>query len=444
MPYHKEEKRVLSVSDFVRLINALIGRLEPVWVEGEIIGLKNWKNRIVFFDIKDEKALLNCSIYYSRLQSLGLELEDGMKVKVMGTPELRKKRGKFNLNIRKVKLAGEGAFKKAYELLKKKLKKEGLFEKKKKIPNFVEKVGVITSKNGAVIHDFRKNLKKLNFKLFFKDALVEGERSAKSLTKAVKWFNQNMPDLDVLVIMRGGGSLEALQGFNNEVLVRTIFNSKIPTLCGIGHEVDIPLASLVADVSVSTPTAVATYLNKSWEVLEDRIPFFQERILNKFQESNNSLKQKIDNLSQKISFQFEKELDYFNSLVRESIQRISYGFNQTFNKFEELKNNLKNIFDILKRQKRIVKEEVENFKKEIIVSFQKRLEKKKEKISNQERYLKALDPKRNLELGYSIVFAENNKIIKKIKNIKKGQKIKTKLHDGSFLSKVKKINKKND
>jgi exodeoxyribonuclease VII large subunit len=441
MPYSEEKHQTLSVSEFVRLINALIGRLEPVWIEGEVIGFKNWKDSIAFFDIKDEKAVLNCSIYYSKLQALGLEIEDGMKIKVMGYPELRAKRGKFNINVRDIKLSGEGAFKKAYELLKKKLEKEGLFEKKKEIPKFVENIGVITSKNGAVIHDFRKNLKKLNFKLFFKDALVEGERSAKSLTRAVRWFNKNMPNLDVLVIMRGGGSMEALQGFNNENLVRAIYNSKIPTICGIGHEVDIPLASLVADISVSTPTAVATHVNQSWKSLEDQIPLLEERLFNNLKSGLNLAQQKINDLKQKIIFQFSKELNYFHSLIREFIQRISYGFNQTFNKFESLKRDLQNVLKVLQRRKRNVKERIDIFKNKILLNFQSELKQKREVISNHEKNLKFLDPERNLELGYSIVLNKNNQVIKKTTNIKKGQDIKTKLQDGSFLSKVKKINK---
>ncbi len=422
MPYKEEDKRVLSVGDFVKLINALISRLEPVWVEGEIIGFKNWKDRVVFFDIKDEEAILHCSIYYSRLQSLGLELEDGMKVKVIGEPQLRANRGSFNLNVRDIQLSGEGAFKKAYELLKKKLKTEGLFERKREIPSFVENIGVITSKDGAVIHDFRKNLRDVNYKIYFKDALVEGKKSAKSLTKAVKWFNKNMPNLDVLVIMRGGGSLESLQGFNNEVLVRTIYGSEIPTLCGIGHEVDIPLASLVADVSVSTPTAAASYLNQSWDSLEENIPYWQERIFNSFKSILDSRFIRLSELG----------------------QRISFGFSQTFNKFESLTKDIYNIFDILRRQKELVGEKIKTIEKKLILSLENDIEKIKKIIVNQERYLKALDPRRNLKLGYSIVFDEDGKIIKEIGDVKKGETIKTKLHKGSILSKINKINKNNE
>ncbi len=417
MPYL--EKKVISVTDFTKLINLLISDIDPVWIEGEIIGLKNWKDKIVFFDIKDESSILHCSLYFSKLQSIGISLEDGMKVKVIGEPQLRSNRGEFNLNIKDIQLSGEGSFKKAYELLKKKLKAEGLFERKRKIPDFVNKIGVITSKNGAVIHDFWKNLKQIDYKIYFYDTLVEGKRSAPSLVRAVKWFNENMPELDVLVVMRGGGSLESLQGFNNEVLARTIYASKIPTLCGIGHEIDVPLVSLIADFSVSTPTAVANYINQSWTSLQENIPYWQERIFNQFTSSLNLNIREVTDLA----------------------QRMILSFNQIFNTFNGLVKSFDNILNILQRQKETIKEKTNTIKEKLIFYMEKIIQEKEVIIINQEKYLQALDPKKNLKLGYSIIFNKNNQIIKGIDEIKKGDIITTKLYKGSFLSKVNKIKK---
>jgi len=417
MPYL--EKKVISVTDFTKLINLLISDIDPVWVEGEVIGLKNWLNRIIFFDIKDESSLLHCSIYYSKLQSIGLNLEDGMKVKIVGESQLRPKMGKFNLDVKDIQLSGEGSFKKAYELLKKKLEAEGLFERKRKIPDFVDKIGVITSKNGAVIHDFWKNLKQINHKIYFYNTLVEGERSAPSLTRAVKWFNENMPKLDILVIMRGGGSLESLQGFNNEVLARAIYASKIPTLCGIGHEVDVPLASLIAGFSVSTPTAVANHINQSWNSLQEGIPYWQEKILN----------------------QFTSSLDFNVREVTDLAQRIILSFNQIFNIFDGLTKSIDNVFNILQKQEEAIKEKINTIKEKLIFYMEKAIKEKEVMIINQKKYLQALDPEKNLKLGYSIIFNQENQIIKGIDEIKKGDIITTKLYKGSFLSEVNKIKK---
>ena len=417
MPYL--EKKVISVTDFTKLVNLLVSDITPVWIEGEVIGFKNWKDRMVFFDIKDDNSLLHCSLYSSTLQSIGVNLEDGMKIKVIGEPQLRANRGEFNLNIKDIQLSGEGSFKKAYELLKIKLKTEGLFERKRKIPDFVDKIGVITSKNGAVIHDFRKNLKQINCKVYFYDTLVEGVRSAPSLVKAVKWFNKNMPDLNVLVIMRGGGSLEALQGFNNEVLARTIYASKIPTLCGIGHEADVPLASLIADFSVSTPTAAANYINQPWNSLQENLPYWQEKILNQFTSFLNFNIRKITDLA----------------------QRIIQSFNQIFNTFDGLAKGIENALYVLRKQKEIIKEKIKNIEEKIFFYMEKTIGEKRAMVVNQEKYLHALDPEKNLKLGYSITFNQNNRVIKRIDEIKKGDMITTKLYNGSFLSEVNKIKK---
>jgi len=417
MPYL--EKKVISVTDFTKLINLLISDVTPVWIEGEVIGFKNWKDRMVFFDIKDEHSLLHCSLYFSTLRSIGVNLEDGMKIKVIGEPQLRANRGEFNLNIKDIQLSGEGSFKKAYELLKIKLKTEGLFERKRKIPDFIEKIGVITSKNGAVIHDFRKNLKQINCKVYFYDTLVEGVRSVPSLVKAIKWFNENMPDLSVLVIMRGGGSLEALQGFNNEVLARTIYASKIPTLCGIGHEIDIPLASLIADFSVSTPTAAANYINQSWDSLQENLPYWQEKILNRFTSFLNLNIREITDLA----------------------QRIILSFNQIFNTFDGLTKSIENAIVVLQKQKEFIEEKTKNIAEKILFYMEKTIKEKEVVIINQEKYLQVLDPKNNLKLGYSIIFNQNNRIVKRIDEIKKGDIITTKLYNGSFLSEVNKIKK---
>ena len=160
---------------------------------------------------------------------------------------------------------GEGALKKAYDKLKQKLEKEGLFssEKKKPIPEFPQRIGLITSETGAVIHDFLNNLGKYGYQISFVNSRVEGQIAVQGLLLAITYFSGK--EIDVLVIIRGGGSLESLQAFNNEALVRKIADFKIPVICGIGHDKDVSLASLAADKAVSTPTAVTALLNRAWE-----------------------------------------------------------------------------------------------------------------------------------------------------------------------------------
>lgn len=444
MPYLEANQKikVVSVSEFNRLVNEAIFEIEPVWIEGEVSNFKNWQNRWIFFSLKDEFAVLNCNLSKYKFENFGFDLEDGMKIRVLGKPELRYK-GEFTLNVEEIRLWGEGALKKAYELLKKKLESEGLFARKRKIPDFVQNIGLITSKSGVVIHDFLKNLKPFSFKVYFCDARVEGAEAVFSLMEAIKWFNKNMPNLDVLVIARGGGSLEELQAFNNEILARAIFASDIPVLAGIGHEVDVPIASLVADVSVSTPTATAIYLNQSWESLQKRLPHLEKELLDNFSDCFELTLDKTKELSEDVLNDFEKLIKENKSRLNLLVEKIISNFSQIFNIFNSLTREVRNSFENLYRKKIEIEERVKTISKNILQYLEISIKAKRNLILNKEKYLAISNPERNLKLGYSIVFDQKNKIVKNITQIKISDVLTTKLYKGKFLSKVKKIEKGN-
>ena len=442
MPYLEANQKikVISVSEFTRLVNETVFEIEPVWIEGEVSNFKNWQGRWIFFSLKDELAVLNCNVSKYRFESFGFELEDGMKIRVLGRPELRYK-GEFTLNVEEIQLWGEGALKKAYELLKKKLELEGLFVRKRKIPDFAQNIGLITSKSGVVIHDFLKNLKPFGFKIYFHDARLEGAEAVFSLIGAIKWFNENMPNLDVLVIARGGGSLEKLQAFNNEILARAIFASNIPVLSGIGHEVDVPIASLVADVSVSTPTAAAIHLNQFWESLQKRLPYLEEKLLDNFGDCLELTLDKTQELSEDILNNFEKLIKENKSKLNLLVEKIISDFSRVFNIFNSLTREIKNNFENLSRKKIEIEEKVKAISKDILQYLENSIKEKRDFILNKEKQLAILNPERNLKLGYSIVFDQKNKVIKEITKIKIGDILTTKLYKGRFSSKVKKIEK---
>jgi exodeoxyribonuclease VII large subunit len=281
---HKPEG-VLTVSQFLDTVNELLTAL-PARVRGEVTGWHVHQTG-VYFSLKDKEdgALMDCYMSPFVWRGLGMEIQDGMEVVVAGASSIYKPKGRFSLRVESLELVGEGSLKKAYELLKKKLEQEGLFERKRPLPEFITKVGVITSRTGAVIQDFRKNLAKLGLEVNLYDTRVEGAKAVDGILGALKWFNNNMPELDVLVIIRGGGSLEDLQAFNNEHVSRELFASKIPTLCSIGHEKDVPIAQLVADESASTPTATAVRINQSWDRLYLGLPRYGQRLVSSFGET---------------------------------------------------------------------------------------------------------------------------------------------------------------
>src|SRR3989338_7202917 len=238
----------------------------------------------LFFSLRDKKdqSVINCIMWKRDFVISGVELRDGLEVIISAYPEVYKPSGRMTFKVEAVELVGEGALQIAYEKLKKKLEIEGLFaeERKRLLPQYPHKIGVITSKSGAVINDFLSNIGKFGYEILFVDSRVEGVEAIKDLLSAVETLKKS--DIDVLVIMRGGGSLESFLSFNNETLVRAVADFPVPVLTGIGHDKDIPLVSLVSDKNVSTPTAVANLLNSSWieAVVEVRIS--EEKIMRHF------------------------------------------------------------------------------------------------------------------------------------------------------------------
>lgn len=251
--------KVYQVSEFIDHINSLIAS-EVLGVEGEISGFNISQGRWVFFDLKDERdgAKIGCFMLAFRLKA---ELADGMRVKVLGIPKVHEKSGQFRVNVEAVELLGEGALKRAYELLLKKLEKEGLFDESRKrvIPKFPEVVGVIASKESAAYGDFMRILKNRwgGVAVELAHVRVQGDGAAEDIVRAFAYFNGCKEKPDALVLTRGGGSLEDLQAFNSEEVARAVFSSKVPVIVGVGHERDETIADFVADRRASTPSNAA-------------------------------------------------------------------------------------------------------------------------------------------------------------------------------------------
>ena len=251
----------ITVSEFTSLVNQTLDFAYPeVIVEGEVSSFKVSQQKWVFFDLKDESCLVGCFIPIFQLKTA---LEDGMLIRVKATPQLTKW-GKFSLTVREIELAGEGSVKRAFELLRQKFEKEGLFleERKRKLPEFPQRVLLVTSKQAAAYNDFVTvvNDRFAGLQIDHYQVAVQGETAPAQLVEAIEYSNRHKSDYDVLVIIRGGGSLEDLQAFNNEEVVRAVYGSKVPTLVGIGHEDDISLAELASDVRAATPTDAARRL----------------------------------------------------------------------------------------------------------------------------------------------------------------------------------------
>jgi exodeoxyribonuclease VII large subunit len=403
----------VSVSQFLDLINEVLVATSSFWIEGEVGIVKNWRDSWFFFTLKEGSSVLECNMSAYRLRQLGIELKEGQQAIIAGGAEL-KKNGRFSFNVHDIKLKGEGELKKQYEQLKKRLEAEGLFSRKRELKDFPSKIAVITSRSGAVWSDFKNNLKKWGLKISFYDSQVEGERAIKQI---VNCFNKiNNEKFDLVVLMRGGGSWEDLRAFNDERVVKAVFQSKYPVICAVGHDADVPLSALVADRAVSTPTAAAMLVNSSYEEAVRDIRSAEERLLNVGEENIRTSRRFVSLLTE--------QLDYIRIKLNHRFQRSQMQLETIFN----------NLWEEYKR-----KEKKANLDK-MFQLWESLLKNQKYSLSEKEKQLQAFNPTRPLRLGYSLIFSKE-KLVKKTRDVVVGDKVKIKLSDGNIKAKVEEKNK---
>lgn len=261
-----------GVSEAIAYINQTLEYAYPtITIVGEVSGFKVNQGKYVFFDIKDEQGSLGCfmSVYQLRIQ-----IEDGMKVQITAQPKVTPW-GKFSLTVRDIKPVGEGSLRRAFELLKAKLEKEGLFapERKRKLPSLPRRIGVISSTGAAGYADFVKIISERwgDLELIVAHTQVQGVDAPKQMIRAIQHFSQMAEPVEVVAIIRGGGSSDDLSAFNDEPLVRAIAASRVPTIVGVGHEVDLSLADMAADVRAATPSNAAQLLVPDRDEIKRRV-----------------------------------------------------------------------------------------------------------------------------------------------------------------------------
>jgi len=313
----------LSISEYINELNSDLSRL-GARIIGEVTSFKIWSSGHAYFSLKDKKdnSVINCMMWQSAYKMCGLKLEDGMEIIASGSPEIWAPSGKLSFITSIIELSGEGSLKKAYEELKRKLEVEGLFaeKRKRKLPDYPQNIGVITSAQGAVISDFLTNIGKHGFNIKLIHSSVEGQQALPDLLYAIKQFRDE--DIDVLVIIRGGGSLESLQAFNSEALVREVVFFPVPVMVGIGHEKDISLVAFAADFMGSTPTAIANKLDEIWKYYKIDLMTYEQNTLNKFErllgitiDDLKSFKKLIVDRFKAVIGYWDNKLNYFEKMI---------------------------------------------------------------------------------------------------------------------------------
>lgn len=293
----KSQIPLLSVSDFIATVNQTLDyAYQSVAIEGEVSGFKVNQGKFVFFDLKDASGSVGC---FMVLWQLRVPIQDGMKVVVTGIPKLTPW-GKFSVTVKSVRPSGEGSLKKSFDILKKKLTDEGVFsdERKRPLPELPKHVGVISSTQAAGYADFIKILGDRwgGMKIDVAHVQVQGASAPDQIISAIKYFNEQEILPEVLVIVRGGGSLDDLSVFNDELLVREIAGSRIPVLTGIGHETDEMLADLAADVRASTPSNAAQLLTPDKREIRSSVDNSIRHVLLRVETVIDTKKESIDQM----------------------------------------------------------------------------------------------------------------------------------------------------
>jgi len=410
-----DSEKIFEVGEYLDFLNEKLLGAEAR-VKGEVSSV-DIRGNYIFFSIKDKEgeSLISCFVWARDYEMSGVNLEEGMEVVIWGHPNIYKPSGRLSFQVKLIELVGEGLLKKAYEELKKKLEAEGIFapERKKVLPKYIHKIGLITSHQGAAIGDFISNVGNYGYRIKFFDSRVEGKQAVFELVEGVKWFNKNMPDLDALVLVRGGGSLESLQAFNTEVLVREIANSKIPVLAGVGHDQDITLSALAADLMVSTPTAAALEIRRPWDEAIHGVESSEKYILNAF---SNIFSEKRNTL-------------------RESEQLLYGKLAEIFERFRRAREKLKNNLVKIKMTLDYDKNYAANAGKKLSMNYARLFSNFVSALKSLAEKIALHNPERQLKLGYSLV-SFKNKIVRSVKDIQIGDQVDIQISDGELKSKI--------
>ena len=274
---------VTQLNDYIARVFDSDTLLMNVAVTGEISNLKYHSSGHVYFSLNDENSKVNCFLPSSYVRTLKYELGDGLEITATGKINVYRKGGYYSLFVRNVQVAGEGGLSMAFQLMKEKLEKEGLFDPahKKPIPAFPHKIGILTSSTGAAVKDIIKIIRSKNelVDIMVFPVQVQGDGAAADIAGMLKFVNDNYDDIDTLIVGRGGGSQEDLWAFNEEILARAIYDSRIPVISAVGHEIDFSISDFVADLRAETPTAAADIAVPDIRELVDRLDKFSSEML---------------------------------------------------------------------------------------------------------------------------------------------------------------------
>lgn len=413
-------RKIYRIAEITRLIKLTIEEeFGRVWVEGELSNVSRPASGHIYFTLKDESAQIKAALFRGSQRGLSVDIRDGLQVRVYGEITVYERSGQYQIIVRKVEEAGKGSLQEAFEKLKKKLAEEGLFEPERKqpIPLLPQHVGVATSPTGAAIRDILSVVSRRfpNLHIVIAPVRVQGRGAAAEIAEAIANLNA-IGNLDVMIVGRGGGSLEDLWAFNEEIVARAIAGSRIPIISAVGHETDFTISDFTADLRVPTPSAAA-------ELVVGRKEDFEKRI----EQASQHLVQTLET----------RKLELKNRFIAAS---RSYVFREPQHLVEQSTKHLSSMLDRMTHETRSLLAQQQQRVDELGLRLFHRMELRKGDRKQDLRRLKlqllALSPRAVLARGYSITRDKEGRIVKSAAQIGTGDKIKTQLTDGTVESEV--------
>lgn len=444
-----ENPKIFGVTELTRRIRALIEEsMGQLWVEGEVCNFRRQASGHQYFGLKDEKCVLPCVLFYRPGQAQRqVPLADGMQVQVRGQMTVYEARGQYQLNVNLVQAAGVGLLQARFEALKRKLQAEGFFnqERKRPLPRFPATVGIVTSPTGAAVRDMLNILGRRApwVRIVIHPVRVQGLGAAAEMASAINDFNRagqiGLPEVDVIVACRGGGSAEDLWEFNEEVLARAIFASDIPVVSAVGHEIDFTISDFVADLRAPTPSAAAElivpdmaelkrWFNRMGEVLErsslQQLAAARARVT---VAGRSALflepQRRIQDLKQRLDW------------LRERLDRGSGDW------IVQERRRVETMHSVLRQHRpdqilRLKRHELSVLLARLHEAARKISERQRQRLGRIEGMLRVLAPQATLERGYSMTMDESGKLLQSVSEVRPGGTIRSKLRDGEVVSRV--------
>jgi len=416
--------RVFTVSELTRSIRGILEtKFGAVWVQGEVSNYKLYPSGHQYFTLKDQRAQIGCVIWRDTMAPVRQPLADGAQVQVYGTVTVFEARGQYQLNVQILQPRGMGLLQAKFEALKRKLEAEGLFatERKRPLPKFPRRIGIITSPSGAAIRDMLNVLRRRApwLQILINPVRVQGGGAAQEIAVAIRELaasNEAFAPVDLIVVTRGGGSIEDLWEFNEEIVARAIFNSAVPIVSAVGHEIDFTICDFVADLRAPTPSAAAELI----------VPDITD------------LQRQVDGCTRALARQLL-------SRVRETQQRLDHA-RETLqrclgHKIDSYKRGLTHITRALQarspaRELTLRRNRFADLHRRLVACPGHLLENAKHRFQRIEGILRVLGPDATLRRGYSITTTESGQIIRTIAAVRPKMKIRTRVSDGEFSSEV--------